>query len=123
MSKEELQEQVNYYKELSEVYLTQMEDYLQPSYDIMTAMGIVVQMNSELLEYLTKHKQSEKTKVQKDRLEMLMKIMHAFSSTADRNYQLKLIVEQVRRELIKAEHERDGYKQELNAIKQAWMQD
>ena len=81
-----------YYWELSEVYLSQYYDSVEPSLKIMAAMGVIVEMESDLAEYHLKNKESEKSIKQKDRLNILRSSIDALSLSGERNLQFKRVL-------------------------------
>jgi len=89
---EKVNSEVEYYKAISEVYLLELQNHIEPSEKILIAMGVIVQMNSDLVSYLLKNKSTEKSKAQSKRLEVLMEVMNYFSVIADRNLQMKGVV-------------------------------
>lgn len=80
------------YWELSEIYLAQYQDSIEPSLKIMLAMGVIVEMESDLAAFHGKNAETEKSKNQKDRLNILRKSLDAFSISAERNLQFRMVM-------------------------------
>ncbi len=78
------------YFDLSEIYLSEYNDMLLPSKKIMVAQGIIVSMYSDILSFLSKNKPTERSKVQKERIELLLEIITDFSVVSSSNIQMKL---------------------------------
>jgi len=86
------------YWELSEIYLAQYQDSIEPSLKIMVAMGVITEMESDLAEYHLKNAETEKSKHQKDRLSILRKSLDSFSLSAERNLQFRMVMSRMYRE-------------------------
>lgn len=78
------------YFDLSEIYLSEYNDLLLPSKKIMVAQGVIVSMYSDILAFLSKNKPTERSTVQKERIELLLEIVNDFSIVSSANIQMKL---------------------------------
>lgn len=81
----------NHYKTLSEVYLTRYEDLLSPHTDILTAKGILIEMESELIFFTKKQGHNEKSKKSQERISLLSEIMDKFLKVSSTNFQLRIM--------------------------------
>lgn len=100
--KEEIADQdklINHYRSLSEVYLSEVENLQEPLFKIMTAKGILIEIESDLLAFLKKSKHTEKSKNQENRIHLLNEILEYFSNMASNNYQMKLLLRKAARDL------------------------
>lgn len=87
----------------------------------MVCEGIVITMYSELLEFLLKNKPTEKSKERELRLQKLMEIFSELSKVADFNYQMKHTINSNCIEINSLKAENNKLKEELKAIKEAWI--
>ena len=106
-------EQELYYRSLSDVYITAYEDHISPSKRILTAMGVIVSMHSELLSYRAKNSSNEKVKKQEERLMLLETIVAEFSVIADRNYQMRYLMQQRDKKIEELITENESLKREI----------
>lgn len=83
------------YWELSEIYLAHYQDAMEPSLKIMVAMGVIVEMESDLAEFHKKNTETVKSKIQKDRLTILRKSLDSFSLAAERNLQFRMVMKKM----------------------------
>lgn len=81
-----------HYQSLAEVYMSAYEDETRLSKRILTAMGVIVSMHSELLSYRLKNTSNEKVKKQEERLMLLEEVISDFSVISDRNFQLRHLI-------------------------------
>ena len=97
-----------YYRHLSEVYLCEIEDLELPILKIMTAKGVLIEIESDLLKFLKKSKPTEKSKIQEERIGVLSDVMDYFSKVASINHQMKLMLRRASNDLQK---EKDAHKE------------
>jgi len=102
-----------YYHSLASIYITAYEDYTKRSKRILTAMGVIVSMHSELLLYRSKNASNEKARNQEQRLSLLEDIISEFSVIADRNYQMKFLLQQRDKEIEDLTSENESLKLEI----------
>lgn len=107
------------YKNLAEVYMVEYQDYLKPSKKIMVAMGVIVEMMSDLALYHTKKPKNDKSKQQEERLQVLMTIINEFSVISDRNNQIRLIVSGYMDEIKSRDMQISKLEEELETLKQS----
>lgn len=101
MNHKKCTEQELYYLSLSEIYLAELEDMQKPITEIMKAKGVMVEIESDLLKFLSKNKPTEASKRQSERISILSSVIDYFSSVASTNYQLKLSLREANRQLKK----------------------
>ena len=81
-----------HYWELSEVYLAAYQDNLEPHFKIMQAMGVIVEMESDLIKFEKSKGETEKSKSQRERLSILKLAVDAFSIASERNLQFNHVM-------------------------------
>ena len=81
-----------HYWELSEVYLSAYQDNVEPNIKIMQAMGVIVEMESDLVVFEKTKGQTEKSKAQIDRLSILKSSIDAFTIVSQRNLQFNMVM-------------------------------
>lgn len=84
-----------YYADLAEVYFHQYHDAMEPHLKIIIAMGVLVEMESDLAEFHQKNAETEKSRNQKERLTILRKSLDAFSISAERNLQFRMVTKKM----------------------------
>jgi serine phosphatase RsbU (regulator of sigma subunit) len=107
-----------HYQALAEVYMSAYEDETKLSKRILTAMGVIVSMHSELLSYRLKNASNEKVKKQEERLMLLEGILSEFSTIADRNWQLRHLLQQKGKEIDRLSTEKETLNAELSKYKE-----
>lgn len=88
-----------YYMELSEIYMIAYQNNIEPATVIMQAMGVIVEMESDLLLFLQGKPQTEKTKRQQTRLDILKKAVNQFSIVSERNLQFRMVAGKLRNKI------------------------
>lgn len=111
--KEELNRQVEYYKSLSEVHLSELEDLRTPQEMIMVAKGIMIHMESDLIFFLKKGKETEKSKEQQERIAILGAVINSFDKIATNNYQMKIMLRAASKELWIEKNQHEDTKRSL----------
>jgi len=86
----------------------------------MVVQGIIVTMYSDLMEFLIKNKPTDKSNVQKQRLEKLLEITTEFSKVSSNNIQMQLDLKCRTDDYNKLKIENKELKDELEAIRKAW---
>lgn len=89
----------DYYRNLGEVYLAEIESFQEPFNQILIAKGVIVEIESDLIKFLKKSKPTDKSKQQEERLELLKSSVEYFSKIASINYQFKLMLRQAAKDL------------------------
>ena len=107
-----------HYQSLAEVYMSAYEDETRLSKRILTAMGVIVSMHSELLSYRLKNTSNEKVKKQEERLMLLEVIISEFSTIADRNWQLRHLLQKKGKEIDLLNAEKEALTNELSKYKE-----
>ncbi|TDO21924.1 hypothetical protein [Pedobacter duraquae] len=100
MAKKMTSEEKHYW-DLSEVYLAEYEDHTDHYARVLQAMGVIVEMESDLAEFLTKGKPTEKTNRQRKRLDILCAAVNSFTVASERGLQFKKVMHK----LFAREHE------------------
>ncbi|KIO75608.1 hypothetical protein TH53_19920 [Pedobacter lusitanus] len=90
-----LSEIEKYYWELSEVYLGHYYDAVEPSLKIMLAMGVIVEMESDLVKFHKEKKETPNSRRQQERLKILINTLDAFTVSAERNKQFRLVMQKM----------------------------
>lgn len=103
-----------FYKSISEVYLAEKEDFEEPIQKIMAAKGILIEIESDLLEFLSKSKPTKKSNKQEERIFLLNSILDYFSRISTTNYQMKLMLRKSSMELAKEKKKREEAERALN---------
>lgn len=114
-----LKRQAEYFESMAEVYLCELQDHLEPSKQIMRAMGVIVEMNSDLLKFLTKNPSTERSQAQSKRLEILMSVVDTFSVLSDRNYQIKTVLRSYLKIIKEKDHRIAELDQEILELKRS----
>jgi len=78
--------------DMSEVFLAQLQDVKEPIYKILIAKGILIEMESDLVFFLKKKPETEKSKAQQERLKILTELVDYFSGISSVNEQMKLML-------------------------------
>lgn len=93
-----LTEKEKYYSDLAEVYLSVYENHLAREYKIMMAKGVIVEMESDLIAFLKKGNETDKSKSQSERLKILNDAIDMFASISSANVQTKYVIKATYRE-------------------------
>lgn len=80
------------YKKLSEVYLAKYEDQKDRHVKMMVAKGILVEMQSDLVFFHLKNAETEKSKYQQERINILMNTIDEFASIHAFNFQVNMVL-------------------------------
>lgn len=102
-----------YYQAVSEIYLAEIEDLQEPYKHILTAKGVVVEMESDIIAFLKKSKETERTKKQQERIAVISSTINYFEKIASTNYQMKLLLRKASNELQK---EKKGHMETKRAL-------
>lgn len=111
-----------HYLGLSEVYLANYQNLAEPNWKIMQAMGVIVEMESDLVMFEKEKGVTEKSKKQLDRIQVIKNAVDSFSIASDRTIQFKLIltklyneahlkeakIKELENEIIRLNHQIDG---------------
>lgn len=81
-----------YYYELSEVYLSAYHDSVGHNLKVMQAMGVIVEMESDLVVFENTKGQTEKSKHQSERITVLKSALDSFTIATERNLQFNTIM-------------------------------
>lgn len=81
-----------HYWNLSEVYLSAYQNNIEPSFKIMQAMGVIVELESDLILFEKSKGKTEKSINQQRRIDILKKAVDAFSVVSDRNLQFNYVM-------------------------------
>lgn len=102
-----------YYQSLSEIYLAEIENLQEPISQILIAKGILIEIESDLLEFLSKSKPTKKSERHKERIDLLGSVMNYFSNMAHNNYQMKLLLRKASKDLNK---EKQAHSDTINKL-------
>lgn len=105
-----------YYQAVSEIYLAEIEDLQEPYKHILTAKGVVVEMESDIIAFLKKSKETERTKKQQERIAVISSTINYFEKIASTNYQMKLLLRKASNELQKEKKEHIETKRALDMV-------
>ena len=94
----------------SEVYLAEYEDLLTPTVKCLLVKSLVMQMRSDMLEYLMKHEKTELSDIRQQRIDILDEAVNYFMRLSSLNNEMKLIIRQNARE-------RGGLMKEIDKLK------
>lgn len=98
MSIKKMSPEEKHYWELSEVYLATYQNNLESSFKIMQAMGVIVEMESDLIQFELSKGKTEKSIAQSLRLSILKNSIDAFSIVSERNLQFNHVMNRVNRD-------------------------
>ena len=112
-------QQEKYYKQLSEIYLTENELHQETSTKIMQALGITIEMHSHLIKYLISNKETEESKSQAERLKLRTYVINSFYKVAGFNNEMQLIIKYKNRDIAKLQAENKALKDQIKGI-QEW---
>lgn len=112
-----------HYWELSEVYLQAYQDVTAPSVLSMMMQGVVVEMQSDLEEFLQKdpdnyNQNKKKVDKQQNRINILKKGIDSFSVLADRNFQFKEVMRKYQKRQAELEEENAELKKQIDVLMQ-----
>lgn len=82
-----------HYWDLSEVYIGAYQIHIEPNIKIMQAMGVVVEMESDLVVFEKTKGQTEKSKYQYERIQVIKNAIDAFYLVSGRNLQFNLVMQ------------------------------
>ena len=106
-----------HYWELSEIYVTAYQDNIQPVTKIMQAMGVIVEMESDLLLFLKGKQPTEKTKRQQGRLDILKDAVNQFSIVSERNLQFRMVAGKLRSKINEQAEKIKDQEREIEVLK------
>ena len=92
MSKEKMSPIELHYMGLSEIYLAHYQNMAEPNWKIMQAMGVIVEMESDLVMFEKEKGVTDKSKKQLERIQVIKNAVDAFSIASDRCIQFNLIL-------------------------------
>lgn len=81
-----------HYWELSEIYLSAYQNNIEPNIKIMEAMGVIVEMESDLVVFEKTKGQTDKSKYQLERIQVIKNAIDAFSVVSGRNLQFNMVM-------------------------------
>ena len=81
-----------HYHDLAEVYLAEYEDHTGHYAAVMQVMGVIVEMESDLAEFNTKAKPTEKSIRQRKRLSVLSAAVNSIKASAENGLMFKAVM-------------------------------
>lgn len=116
MSKHKSTDLELYYQNISEVYLAEIQDFQEPYVRILTAKGALVEMESDIVAFLKKSKETDRTKKQQERISVLGSVVDYFDNMASTMYQMRLLLRRANRHLDKEKKEHEETKRALDMV-------
>lgn len=102
-----------YYLGLSEIYLAEVEDLHGPIVKILQAKGVVVEIESDLLSFVAKNGDNERSIKQAERIGILKEAFNHIDKVSAVNVEMRVIIRKNSRDIYALQQEISELKREL----------
>lgn len=106
-----------YYWELYEVYFDVYEKHIERDLKIMTAKGVLVEMESDLTAFHLKNKETEKSKAQNERLKILNSAVDVFANLSSANVHYKMSMNKIFEQNKTLQQDKEDMREEINSLR------